>query len=229
VAGDQLSDIATAGLLEGYESPALVSSPASSGSRTIPWKSNGSGRWRAGELNLPNEGRRAAAKLLVRAYARQVADGELAAAARLRARSRGLHRLTQHAGDERLRAEHCIGAGGILALFYAHDGHGYLNPRESEASTRRSSTSVSAGDRHSRTDLLYIPCRDTQRSFRAINVGGTSCRWRSCAAFSPRPDLATSRTFIASGNVHLQQPVTDTAALERADCEPRWRRHSATQ
>ena len=86
----------------------------------------------AGELNIPSEGRIAAAKLLVRAYARQVADGRAAAAARRQQDRRpapadraGRAATAGAQGD-------CIGAAGILALFYAHDGRGYLNPCESE-------------------------------------------------------------------------------------------------
>ena len=84
-----------------------------------------------GRIEHPERGATAAAKLLVRAYARQVAEGELPPQLGA-SKIAGLHRLTAHAGCDGRRAGDCIGAGGILALFYAHDGHGYLNPRESE-------------------------------------------------------------------------------------------------
>jgi hypothetical protein len=132
VAGDQLSDIATAGLLEGYESPALVTLAGQFGEPYDPVEAERLWTLALGELNLPNEGRVAAAKVLVRAYARQVVEGELPPQLGA-SKISGLHRLTAHAGCDGRRPGDCIGAGGILALFHAHDGHGYyLNPRESE-------------------------------------------------------------------------------------------------
>jgi hypothetical protein len=131
VAGDQLSDIATAGLLEGYESPALVALAGQFGEPYDPVEVERLWNDALVELNLANEGRNAAAKLLVRAYARQVALGELPPQLGA-SKVAGLHRVTGHGGcDERCTGA-CIGAAGILALFYAHDGHGYLNPREFE-------------------------------------------------------------------------------------------------
>ena len=63
VAGDQLSDIATAGLLEGYESPALVMLAGQFGEPYDPVEAERLWTMALGELNLPNEGRLAAAKL----------------------------------------------------------------------------------------------------------------------------------------------------------------------
>ena len=130
VAGDQLSDIATAGLLEGYESPALVALAGQFGEPYDPVVVERLWTDALAELHIPVEGRIAAARLLVRAYARQVAQGELPPQLGA-SKIAGLHRITGHAGHERCSGE-CIGAGGILALFYAHDGRGYLNPREFE-------------------------------------------------------------------------------------------------
>jgi hypothetical protein len=128
VAGDQLSDIATAGLLEGYESPALVALAGQFGEPYDPVEVERLWTAAVAELHIPVGGRNAAARLLVRAYARQVALGELPPQLGA-SKVAGLHRITKHGGDERC-AGHCIGAEGILALFYAHDGRGYLNPRE---------------------------------------------------------------------------------------------------
>ena len=76
VTGDQLSDIATAGLLEGYESPALVTLAGQFGEPYDPVEVERLWTMALGELNIANEGRVAAAKVLVRAYARQVAERE---------------------------------------------------------------------------------------------------------------------------------------------------------
>jgi hypothetical protein len=131
VAGDQLSDIATAGLLEGYESPALVTLAGQFGEPYDPIEAERLWALALAELNLPNEGPVAAAKVLVRAYARQVVEGELPPQLGA-SKISGLHRLTAHAGCDARVAGDCIGAGGILALFYAHDGHGYPNGCEAE-------------------------------------------------------------------------------------------------
>jgi hypothetical protein len=129
VDADQLSDIATAGLLEGYESPALATLAGQFGE---PFDSVEVERlWMTAlsELDMPFEGRTAAARLLVRAYARLVVCGELPPQLGA-SKIAGLHRLTAHANCDAGGAGECIGAAGILALFYAHDGRGYLNPTE---------------------------------------------------------------------------------------------------
>lgn len=128
VAGDQLSDIATAGLLEGYESPALVALAGQFGEPYDPVEVERLWTEALAELHIPTEERNAAARLLVRGYARQVALGELPPQLGA-SKIAGLHRITGHGGDDRCSGQ-CIGAEGILALFYAHDGRGYLNPRE---------------------------------------------------------------------------------------------------
>ena len=129
VASDQLTDIATAGLLEGYESPALSILAGQFGEPYDPVEVER--LWAAAlvELNIPAEGGAFAARLLVRAYARQVAEGELPPQLGA-SKIAGLHRLTAHAGCDGPRPGDCIGAHAILALFYAHDGRGYLNPTE---------------------------------------------------------------------------------------------------
>lgn len=131
VAGDQLSDIATAGLLEGYESPALVTLAGQFGEPYDPVEVERLWTLALGELNIPSEARIASAKVLVRAYARQVAEGELPPQLGA-SKIAGLHLLTAHSSCSGKRSGDCIGAAGILALFYAHDGRGYLNPCESQ-------------------------------------------------------------------------------------------------
>ena len=132
VAGDQLSDIATAGLLEGYESPALVTlrGPVRGAAR--------SGRSRAA-LDAGARGTEPAERGTCRRgegagprLREAGCRGRAAAAARRQQDLRAAPVDGARRCDGR-RAGDCIGAGGILALFYAHDGHGYyLNPRESE-------------------------------------------------------------------------------------------------
>ena len=120
VAGDQLSDIATAGLLEGYESPALVMLAGQFGEPYDPVEAERLWTMALGELNLPNEGRLATAKLLVRAYARQVAEGELPPQLGA-SKISGVHRLTAHAGCDGRRVGDCIGAGGMPAVAWLLD------------------------------------------------------------------------------------------------------------
>ena len=128
VSGDQLTDIATAGLLEGYESPALATLAGQFGEPYDPVEAERLWTAALDELHIPFEGTTAAAKLLVRAYARLVADGEVPPQLGA-SKMAGLHRIV--ATRMRLaRLGDCIGAGRVLALFFAHGGHGYLNPTE---------------------------------------------------------------------------------------------------
>jgi len=129
VSGDQLTDIATAGLLEGYESPALAALAGQFGEPYDLIEVERLWTTALAELNIAPESRTTSAKVLVRAYARQVAEGEVAPQLGA-SKIAGLHRLAAHAGCDGPRPGDCIGAAGILALFYAHDGRGYLNPTE---------------------------------------------------------------------------------------------------
>lgn len=129
VAADQLADIATAGLLEGYESPSLA---ALAGQFGEPYDSVEAERlWSTAmqELNIPFEDPTEAARILVRGYARQVADGELPPQLGA-SKIAGLHRITSHPGCDAEAIGDCIGASNVIALFYSHDGHGYPNPTE---------------------------------------------------------------------------------------------------
>jgi len=129
VTGDHLTDIATAGLLEGYESPALATLAGQFGEPYDPVEAERLWTAALDELHIPFEGTTAAAKLLVRAYARLVADGELPPQLGA-SKIAGLHRIVAHAGCDSERMGDCIGAGWVLALFFAHDGHGYPNTAE---------------------------------------------------------------------------------------------------
>src|SRR4026209_297240 len=77
VPGDQLAEIATRGLIEGYESSSLAALAGQSSSRYDSWE------WRRlwdtalDDLGLPAPAPLEAAKVLVRACARMVVAGEL--------------------------------------------------------------------------------------------------------------------------------------------------------
>ena len=129
VSGDHLTDIATAGLLEGYDSPALATLAGQFGEPYDPVEAERLWTAALDELHIPFEGTTAAAKLLVRAYARLVADGELPPQLGA-SKIAGLHRIVAHPGCDSQRLGDCIGAGWVLALFFAQDGHGYPNAAE---------------------------------------------------------------------------------------------------
>jgi hypothetical protein len=127
VSGDQLPDIAMAGLLEGYDSPALT---ALAGRFGEPYDAIEVERlWTTllQELDLPADGPQQAGRILVRGYARLVADGELPPQLGA-SKIAGVHRIACH---QRSCHGHdvggCIGAATIMRLFYSHDGHGYFN------------------------------------------------------------------------------------------------------
>ena len=129
VSGDHLTDIAAAGLLEGYESPALATLAGQLGEPYDPVEAERLWTEALDELHIPFEGTTAAAKLLVRAYARLVADSEVPPQLGA-SKMVGLHRIVAHPGCDAQTLGDCIGAGRVLALFFAHDGHGYLNATE---------------------------------------------------------------------------------------------------
>lgn len=132
ISGDQLPDIATSGMLEGYESPALSAlaghfgEPVDSAEVETLWAAA------LQELDISLESPTAAARIVVRAYARLVAEGELPPQLGA-SRIAGVHLLVQHAGCDAHGAGDCIGAAGVLRLFYTHHGRGYLNQREHDS------------------------------------------------------------------------------------------------
>jgi hypothetical protein len=129
--GDQLPDVATSGLLEGYESAALAALAGQFGELFDPIEVER--LWTAAlqELNISLEGPTAAGKVVVRAYARQVLEGELPpqlAASKIA----GVHQIVKYPGCDAREAGDCIDAAGIMRLFYTHHGRGYGNQREHE-------------------------------------------------------------------------------------------------
>jgi hypothetical protein len=124
VSGDQLPDIATAGLLEGYQSAALATLAGQFGEPYDPIDVERLWSRAMEELQLPVADRTAAARTLVRAYARMVSQGELPP--RLGAsKILGVHAVAGHAGCDRAHVGDCIDAARIIGLFYAHDDCGY--------------------------------------------------------------------------------------------------------
>ena len=132
VPGDQLAEIATGGLTEGYDSSSLAALAGQSSSRYDSWE------WRRlwdtalDDLGLPPPAPLEAARLLVRACARMVIAGELTprdgAAMLVR-----VHQSIYEAASDSKYVGDSIGAGAIIGLFYEHDDCGFLD----EASHRQ--------------------------------------------------------------------------------------------
>ena len=129
ISGDQLAEVATAGLLEGYDSSALATLAGQFGEPYDLLEADRLWTTAMQELEIPFEGRTAAARILVRAYARLVSAGELPPQLGA-SKVAGLHSLIAHAGCDRRAAGDCIGADQLIRLFFTHDGRGYLNPTE---------------------------------------------------------------------------------------------------
>ncbi len=126
VSSDELPDVATAGLLEGYESAALAAVAAQFGEPCDPVEIDR--LWSAAlqELDIPLDDRLAAGRLVVRAYARLVAEGEVPPQLGA-SKIAGVHRIIARPGcDERLVGD-CLDAAAVIALFNADDGRGLLN------------------------------------------------------------------------------------------------------
>lgn len=132
VAGDHLPDVATAGLLEGYDAPALAALAARFGEPFDPVANERLWSMALVELNIELEGTREAARVLVRAYARLVAHGELPPQLGA-SKIDGLHKIARHRGCDQRDVGDCIDAEGIIRLFYAHHGRGYVTPMLTES------------------------------------------------------------------------------------------------
>ena len=126
VSGDQLPDIAMSGLLEGYGSPSLEGLAARFGE---PFDAVEVERlWTAAleELGLSLDTPTAAARILVRGYARLVAEGELPPQLGA-SKIAGVHRVAGHHSCDAHEPGDCIGAATVMKLFYSHDGRGYFD------------------------------------------------------------------------------------------------------
>ena|SRR5687768_6812531 len=125
VSSDQLPDIATAGLLEGYQSGSLASLAGQFGEPFDPVEVERLWNLALQELRISVEERTSAAKMLVRAYARLVVEGEVPPQLGA-SKIAGVHRIVQHSGCDRRALGDCIDAANVIRLFYAHDGRGYF-------------------------------------------------------------------------------------------------------
>jgi hypothetical protein len=132
VSSDQLPEIATAGLLEGYRSNALAGLAGLVGEPYDPVEVENLWTVARAELELPSESRTDAGRTLVRAYARLVADGELPPQLGA-SKIAGIHAVAAHARCDDRAPGDCIDAATIMQLFHAHNGRGYLNPAEHRA------------------------------------------------------------------------------------------------
>jgi hypothetical protein len=132
VSSDQLPDIATAGLLEGYQSTALASLAGQFGEPFDPVEVERLWTVALQELHLAIDGRTPAAKMLVRAYARLVVEGEVPPQLGA-SKIAGVHRIVQHTGCDRRALGDCIDAANVIRLFYAHDGRGYFKQTASDS------------------------------------------------------------------------------------------------
>lgn len=131
VPGDQLPDVATSGLLEGYESSALASLAGQFGEPYDPIESEQLWSTAMQELDIPCDGPVAAGRILVRAYARLVAGGELPPQLGA-SKIAGVHRIASRQGCDVQAVGDCIDAAIVIGLFCAHDDRGYFNQAERE-------------------------------------------------------------------------------------------------
>jgi hypothetical protein len=129
VSEDQLPQIATPGLLEGYDSAALASLAGQFGEPCDPVENERLWSEAMEELDLPPNGRREAGRIPVRAYARLVAEGELPPQLGA-SKIAGVHRIASHPGCDARNPGDCLGAASVIQLFCIQDGRGYLNPAE---------------------------------------------------------------------------------------------------
>jgi hypothetical protein len=129
VSNDQLPDVATAGLLEGYASAALVAVAAQFGEPCDPVEIERLWSTALQELDIPLEGRLAAARVVVRAYARLVAEGEVPPQLGA-SKIAGVHRITARPGCDAELPGDCLGAGRVIALFNADDARRRPNQME---------------------------------------------------------------------------------------------------
>jgi hypothetical protein len=131
VSPNHLAEIATSGLLEGYQSAALSSLAELLSEPYDPVDAERLWSTAMQELDIPTEGRQAAARILVRAYARLVAEGELPPQLGA-SKIAGVHGIAASPGCDRRAVGDCLGVSDVIALFYTHDGRGYMNQREHE-------------------------------------------------------------------------------------------------
>jgi hypothetical protein len=126
VPGDQLAEIATGGLTEGYESSSLTALAGQSSCRYDSWECRRLWDTALDELGLPAPAPLEAAQLLVRACARMVIAGELTARGGAAMLVRVHQSIYEAASDSKYVGD-SIGAAAIIGLFHQHDDCGFLD------------------------------------------------------------------------------------------------------
>ena len=126
VTSEQLPDIATTGLLEGYESESLAALAGELAEHFDPVAVERLWAGALQELHIVPLQPAAAGRVLVRAYARLAVEGELPpqlAASKIA----GVHHIVMHPGCDASGTGDCIDAAGVIRLFYASHTRGYGN------------------------------------------------------------------------------------------------------
>jgi len=126
IRGDQLPDIATTGLLEGYESRWLAALAGESSRRYDSVECHRLWKAALDELGIQPPDHINGGRALVLAYARLVVDGELSP--RLGAEMIvEVHAAVQSTDCDSRYVGDCLGASKIIGLFYEHDDCGFLD------------------------------------------------------------------------------------------------------
>ncbi|MEO8325122.1 MAG: hypothetical protein ABI618_04680 [Nitrospirota bacterium] len=126
IPGDQLPEVATVGIIEGYDCSSLAALAGQSSIVYDSWEFRGLWRRSLQEMGLSIPAPLEAAKTLVRMYARLVAVGELTprvGGAKIVQVHQEVHQWTEdevYVGDS-------IGASCIIGLYYQHDDCGFLD------------------------------------------------------------------------------------------------------
>lgn len=129
VSSDQLPDVATAGLLEGYDSAALAAVASRFGEPCDPIELEQLWSVALQELEMATDDPLAAARVVVRAYARLVAEGEVPPQLGA-SKIAGVHRIAARPGCDAEQPGDCLGAAAVIALFNADDVRRYPNQAE---------------------------------------------------------------------------------------------------
>ena len=131
IPGDQRSEVATSGLVEGYDSRSLAALAGQSANAYDAWQSDRLWVAALDELGLGIPDRLDAAKSLVRAYARLVTVGEISPRTGA-ANIVEVHRAVEHPGCDEGFVGACIDAARIVGLHFSHDDCGFLDHVEHE-------------------------------------------------------------------------------------------------
>jgi hypothetical protein len=126
IPGDQLREIATTGLIEGYDCQSLAALAGESAAYYDPVECQRLWKAALGELGLEIPEPTDSARSLVRTYAGLVTAGELTPRQGA-AKIVDVHRAAQRSGRDLQFVGDSIGAARIIGLFYDHDDCGFLD------------------------------------------------------------------------------------------------------